>query len=137
MTQKISIGRIVVAVIRVQGELVERPAIITRTWGNDSTAVQALVFPDFFSDGMPSNWPKSSMAYDESGLTEDSWHWPIRELPPTAKQESRREIDWVGLYAQAGDLCVMIERLPASGEATNLSIQASSLLARIREVSKP
>ena len=83
------ICRIVVAVIKdSSGRLVERPAIIVRTWSSEekgvpSSSIQAQVFCD--GDGGPSNdglpnllW-KSSLEYDETGRRENSWHWPTRD----------------------------------------------------------
>lgn len=137
MSQKISIGRIVHAVIMVSGSLVERPAIVTRTWGDDSTAVQATVFPDAANDMLGDTLAKSSLEYDETGQKENSWHWPQPPASAAKPKGSSSQVDWVGLYAQTGDLCVAIEKLPASGQGTDLSIQASCLLARIREASKP
>ena len=80
MSQKICIGRIVHAVVKsAHGELVTRPAIITRTWGEQATAVQATVFPDAVNDGLGETLGKSSLLFDETGLAENTWHWPTRE----------------------------------------------------------
>lgn len=73
-----TIGRIVIAVVMARGELVKRPAIITRTWGANSTAVQATVFPDASNDELGVTQPKSSLVYDETGTRENTWHWPPR-----------------------------------------------------------
>ena len=76
---KPTIGRIVHAVIKTaHGEIVTRPAIITRTWG-ESPCVQATVFPDSVNDGLGDTVGKSSLQFDETGKQENSWHWPSRE----------------------------------------------------------
>ena len=80
MSQKIAIGRIVHAVIKdAHGELVTRPAIITRTWGAECLTVQATVFPDAINDGLGETLGKSSLVFDASGNGENTWHWPVRE----------------------------------------------------------
>lgn len=78
-------GRIVLAVVRVHGELVIRPAIIVRIWpvaDTVETTVQAQVFMDgdggISNDGMPNCVWKSSLQYDETAQSEHSWHWPTR-----------------------------------------------------------
>jgi hypothetical protein len=80
MSQKISIGRIVHAVIKnAAGEIVTRPAIITRTWGEGTSAIQATVFPDSVNDGLGDTVGKSSLIQDVDGKVENSWHWPARD----------------------------------------------------------
>lgn len=76
-------GRIVNAVIKnARGELITRPAIIVRTWGEQSFSVQAQVFTDgngdpATNDGLPNVVWKSSLQYCETPI-ENSWHWPAR-----------------------------------------------------------
>lgn len=136
MNPKITSGRIVVAVIRIAGELMERPAIVTRTWDGESTAVQATVFPDGSNDGLPAAVPKSWLQYDENGTKEDSWHWPTL-ASASAQQHTGKRVDWVEMYALVSDLCSQIERMDACDKATIASVTASQLLTKIREASKP
>lgn len=129
MIQKIAIGRIIHAVIAdVRGELVTRPAIITRTWGAQTTTVQATVFPDATNDGLGEVVGKSSLEFDDTGLAKDSWHWPVRELPPLPPM-----VDWAALHRDALALCYDIEMLPASPRATDLSVKAAELAAKIKQ----
>ena len=138
MNQKIASNRIVNAVIKdARGELITRPAIITRTWGETATSVQATIFPDASNDGLGNTLGKSSLAYDEAGNAENTWHWPVRELPLAAKLEARPAVDWVGIHAASLELCYAIERLPASGAATNASLMAASLRDLIRQAAAP
>ena len=131
MIQKIAIGRVIHAVIKdARGELVTRPAIITRTWGPQATAVQATVFPDAVNDGLGNSVGKSSLEFDDTGITENTWHWPVRELPKLSAP-----VDWNALHSLALALCYSIEKLPASRESTDLSLQASELRGAIVKAS--
>ena len=137
MSQQPTIGRIVHAVIKnAHGVLVVRPAIITRTWGG-SPCVQATVFPDSVNDGLGDTVGKSSLQHCEAAVNENTWHWPVRELPLTARLESTAPVDWVSLHKRASELCYAIEKLPASSQATELSVQASALAGQIQQLSFP
>lgn len=86
--QNPSTGRIVHAVVKNGfGTFVERPAIITRTWGVGATAIQCRVFFDWFNDGITgvSQENRSSLRYDANVVSPatntpdasiESWHWP-------------------------------------------------------------
>lgn len=80
--QKPSIGRIVHAVLlNRSGELVHRPAIITRTFGHVQSPdqiINARVFTDGPSDhhaGSATIW-KEMLRYDATGTKDWTWHWP-------------------------------------------------------------
>lgn len=83
--RKITIGRIVHAVVKNGfGTFVERPAIVTRTWGEGAVAIQCTVFFDGVNDGLIEQ-AKSSLVYYPSpvspatntpGASMESWHWP-------------------------------------------------------------
>lgn len=84
-TQIPAIGRIVHAVVKNGfGTFVERPAIITRAWGQGATAIQCTVFFDGANDGLLEQF-KSSLGYYGKPLSPaintpdasmESWHWP-------------------------------------------------------------
>jgi hypothetical protein len=140
MSQKPTIGRIVIATIKNgRGELVQRPALIVRTWGEESHCVQAQVFTDGQNelegnDGLPAVLWKSSLQFCETPI-ENSWNWPMREMPLSAKLESSPKTDWVALHKLALELCYAIEQWPASEKQTALSIKASELAAKIQAAS--
>lgn len=82
-----TIGRIVHAtILDAKGDLVVRPAIIVRVWGEAPTAaVNAQVFCDGdapasqSNDGLPNVlWKTSLMFSEESGTLAGSWSWPPR-----------------------------------------------------------
>jgi len=62
--------------LNARGEMVTRPAICTRTWG-DSPAVQLTAFPDGSNDGVGDTLPMSSvMPRDDEGTPQEhrySW----------------------------------------------------------------
>jgi hypothetical protein len=148
MNQKPTIGRIVLATIKdARGTLITRPAIIVRTWpgptaGEVSPAVQAQVFTDGngnpdCNDGLPAVVWKTSLRFDENGESEDTWRWRVLEFPLASVLRSSPGVDWVDLSKSALDLCYAIEKLPASVETTDLSIQASALATKIAKHSFP
>jgi hypothetical protein len=134
MNQKPTKGRIVNVVIKnSNGFLVIRPAIVTHVWEQDSPiCIQATAFPDAANDGLGNAVGLSSLMPDETAKIENTWHWPVCEMPLGVRFD-----DWVGLYKQAAALCADIEQLPASGQATNLSLKASDLLQAIQKASNP
>ena len=84
MNPKPTIGRIVIATIMDgRGNLVQRPALIVRTWGEDTKCVQAQVFTDGQdetngNDKLPAVVWKSSLAFSE-GQELNTWNWPTRQ----------------------------------------------------------
>ena len=139
MKQKPTIGRIVHATIKdLRGEVIVRPAIITRTWGDDTTCVQATIFPDASNDDLGFVVSRSSLAYDEAGQQENSWRWPVSVSSPAQTTNNASVVISVSslfniLEAQR-ELCHAIEKLPASGEATNLTLAASDIAFRLQNI---
>jgi len=79
MNQLPSLGRIIRVVLKTDGGVVVRPAIIVRTWGDAAkpqTYVNAQVFTDESNDGLPGTLWKTSLTFDPSATLENSWHWP-------------------------------------------------------------
>lgn len=84
-SQKLACGRIVHAIVKnAFGTFVERPAIVVRTWGENSTAIQCTVFFDAVNDGGAFGH-RSSLTYygtpcgpatNTPDASQETWHWP-------------------------------------------------------------
>jgi hypothetical protein len=129
---KPTIGRIVHAVIRdARGDLVTRPAIITRTWSDeDNGAVQLAVFPDAHNDGLGVLYPISSAQFNDSPNTKigNTWNWPPISI--RAPHPGKAEFEKLG--EELLTLCHEIEELPASEQQTKIVVHASSIRTKLR-----
>lgn len=82
-----TVGRIVhVTLFDAKKNLVVRPGIIVRVWGDAPTAaVNLQVFTDGaapavdYNDGLPSVfWVTSATYQEQAGIMAHSWSWPAR-----------------------------------------------------------
>jgi len=79
--QKPTVGRIVLYSFECKGEVVTRPAIIVRTWGDTpANPVNLQVFADgdgtpHYNDGLPNVFWKTSIHQSE-GPEADRFHFP-------------------------------------------------------------
>lgn len=106
-----------------------RPGIVTQAFEDRPDLIHALVFMG--PNGTGENTYACSPKYDEAGKVQDTWHWPIREMPLVAKLEPCVLHDWIALHGAAIKVCAAIEALPASESATKASILASELAGLI------
>lgn len=72
----LGIGRVVHYVL-LSGK--HRPAIVVEVWDKEAGVINLQVFTDSANDGaeMSGNlvW-RTSVKYDATGLTPNTWHWP-------------------------------------------------------------